>query len=571
MPSPETEAPPAPAPAPRWVSRLRRTSLRVRIAAGIVAAGLAAAVVIVTVPSSSPPPQYTGLPAPCTMVSRASLAGLMPHPVGTPLGVPTDRDFKAGSCRWSSAAGGQDRTLHATVVVFKSPSATQDARQIYDESLAASSCHCRGVAISRRSVAGLGDQATALSGTAGPGADEVTASGGAAAGEQLYVVSRNAEITLSFEVTTAATETILPPGATQLTDMISVARDILAQLARPTAVRAAPVSPEPDYAGRRDPCRLMTGATVAKYAPGGTVAPDTAPAAAQSALGAQTTACSWGSNSALIVLDFNVFPDAADALQGFVADAEGHSLSVPGTTVTGSTWLFDVGEQAAVFYQTRSPGHGVEILVQSGNIELDYWYNDTARPAPSIGTLLAAAAAMARDGLAALASPKASSYQQGPVYASPGDTCSLIKASTLARYASGATVDSRPAALSSPEQLSSCGWSTAPGSLTLNLTIYTSADGALGGYEFDIENTRQNPVGGSTFDSERPVKGLGDRATAIVETSLGEPEVDLSVVSGNAEIELDFSDLPFSPVLSRDALLAADIAMARDVLADLPR
>lgn len=531
-----------------------------------------AAVVIVTVGSSSPPPPYTSLPAPCAMVSRASLAGLMPDPVGTPMGVPAGGNyFKAGSCRWSSAADGQDRVLESYVIVDRTPSATRDVRQIYDASLAAASCHCRGVAISRRSVTALGDQATALSATASPGAYEVTTSGGAPIGVHLYVVSRNAEISLTFDVTNVATETILPPGATQLADLISVARDILAELARPTAVLAAPVSPEPDYAGPRDPCRLITAATVSKYAPGATVAPDIAPAPAQAALAAQTTACSWGSNSALIVLDLNVFPDAADALQGFAADAEGHSLSGGGTTVTGSMWLSDVGEQAAAFYQTRSSGHGVEILVQSGNIELDYWFNDTARPAPAIGTLLAAATAMARDGLAALASPSASSYQREPVYASPGDTCSLIKASTLARYAPGATVDSRPAAISSPEQLSSCGWGTAPGSLTLNLTIYTSADGALGGYEYDVETTRQNPAGGSKFDSARPVKGLGDRATAIVETSLGEPEVDLSVVSGNAEIELDFSDLPFSPVLSRDALLAADIAMARDVLADLPR
>jgi hypothetical protein len=64
---------------------------------------------------------------------------------------------------------------------------------------------------------------------------------------------------------------------------------------------------------------------------------------------------------------------------------------------------------------------------------------------------------------------------------------------------------------------------------------------------------------------------LGDQATAIFETSLGFPEVDLYALLGNAQIEMSFGDLPFSPTLSRDEKLAADIAMIRDVLAGLPR
>ena len=67
------------------------------------------------------------------------------------------------------------------------------------------------------------------------------------------------------------------------------------------------------------------------------------------------------------------------------------------------------------------------------------------------------------------------------------------------------------------------------------------------------------------------MKGLGDQAAAVFETSLGYPDVDLYALSGNAEIQMSFSDLPFSPTLSRAQKLAADIAMIRDVLADLPR
>ena len=43
------------------------------------------------------------------------------------------------------------------------------------------------------------------------------------------------------------------------------------------------------------------------------------------------------------------------------------------------------------------------------------------------------------------------------------------------------------------------------------------------------------------------------------------------MLSSNAQVEMSFADLPFSPTLSRDEKLAADIAMIRDVLAGLPR
>jgi hypothetical protein len=47
--------------------------------------------------------------------------------------------------------------------------------------------------------------------------------------------------------------------------------------------------------------------------------------------------------------------------------------------------------------------------------------------------------------------------------------------------------------------------------------------------------------------------------------------VSLNTWSGNAEVEFDFQDLPLSPTLSNAEKLAAEIAMARDVLANLPR
>ncbi len=157
------------------------------------------------------------------------------------------------------------------------------------------------------------------------------------------------------------------------------------------------------------------------------------------------------------------------------------------------------------------------------------------------------------------------------MYTSPHDACTLIKAWTLATYAPGATVDLIPLPnVGGLPQLSDCGWGAQNGSLSLFVTIYVDADGALGGYQTALQTGHQNP-NGNTFDGARPVKGLGDQATAIFETSLGNPEVDLYVVSGNADIEMSFTDVLFSPTLSRAGKLAADVAMARDVLADLPR
>jgi hypothetical protein len=69
----------------------------------------------------------------------------------------------------------------------------------------------------------------------------------------------------------------------------------------------------------------------------------------------------------------------------------------------------------------------------------------------------------------------------------------------------------------------------------------------------------------------RPVRGVGSQADAIFETFTGSPSVELLVWSGNANVEVSCTDLGFGPPLSRAGKLAADIAIARDVLAALPR
>jgi hypothetical protein len=567
-------------PKPGWLYRLRRTSLRVRIAAAAVAASVIAASVFIVVSSSpSSPGKYTTLPAPCDQIGRATLAGYLPNPTGTSVSEPETSTIKQEACRWSSTADGQVRTVVSGVVIFSSSEAISQARQYYDSSRSILSCHCAGTSVGTRSVTGLGDEATAVLVTAGPDADEISTSGGPIPGITLLVLSRNAGLTLSYSVTAAATGMTLPADGTNLTWLVSMARGILAGLARPAAIPAAPLSAPPHYAGSHDPCRLMNAATLARYAPGATLTPGVTPAASASPSGAQTSTCSWSSGSVLITLSLNVFPDAARAEQGFDDDVLGRVQKTPGLTVTGSRWLSDLGDGAAAITETRTEGRGTEVFVHSGNVELDYWYAYTTSPPPDSATLLPVGIALARAGLAALASPNASAYPQGPMYAKPDDVCTLVKASTLARYAPGAAVDRTIVSTPAPGGLNSCYWLT-PGAdmpneddvLSADVTIYATVDGAEGGFQFAVQNTQQDGPGRT--QSVQEVKGLGEHATVIFQTGADDTAVaTLCIWSGNAEIETTFSDLapPIVPALSRATLLAADLAMARDVLADLPR
>ena len=238
------------ASAPPKTSR-RRSTLILGGAVFISVAAIAAALMIALQPTAKTL-EYGRLPAPCAMVSRATLARYLPNPTGTPEVLPSVGTGKQEYCKWSSTAGGEDRTVVSDVTVFSSSGANSEARQFYTRTLPVLACHCPGTAVSTRSVPGLGDQATALFVTAGPDAADISTSGGPAPGIILLVDSRNAYISLSYGVAVTGTGAALPADAAKLTWMIAAARGILADLARPAAVTAAPVSAEPSYAGSRD-------------------------------------------------------------------------------------------------------------------------------------------------------------------------------------------------------------------------------------------------------------------------------------------------------------------------------
>jgi hypothetical protein len=388
----------SPLPTAPW---LRGTSLRVRIAVAVIAVAVLTSVVFVVVHSGFSQPAYSSVPAPCALVSPATVAKYLPNATRTPESMFASGTYHAGSCKWASSTGGDDRTLVAQVFVFDSSSSVTAARQAYDSSLSAFGCHCQGVTVSTRPVAGLGDQAAVFYITGAPDATVATAPNAAFPGTSLLVRSSNAEIALNYDATTAATGTALAAGSAQLTGMMSMAQDILDALAQPSAVASVPVSPEPHYAGSPDPCSLIATATLATYAPGATVKPQ--PAASGSG-SPQLTSCSWGSRSNSVMLTLSSFPDAVSARQNYQIAAQANSRSISGETVTGSVWMPDLGEEATAIFQTRSAGsQGVAMIVWSGNAEISLWYADTGSSSPDRATLLAGGIAMARDVLAALA------------------------------------------------------------------------------------------------------------------------------------------------------------------------
>jgi hypothetical protein len=402
----------------------RRTNPRVRIATAVVAAAVLASVVILVVKASAPRPAYASLPAPCAVVSLATVARYLPDPAPSPESMPADSAYQAGSCKWASVAGGEDRTLVAQVFLFDKSSEITAAQQAYNSSLSAFGCHCQGVTVGTRPVAGLGDQATAFFIADSPAAAVATAPNAAFPGTSLLVRSSNAEIALNYDAADPATGTPLASGADpgQLTGMIAVARGILTALAAPAAVASVPVSPEPHYAVPPNPCLLITTATLATYVPGATAKPQPAVGASGST---QMTSCAWtagagagaapgagaGAGAApgapakgeTVLLTLASFPDAVTARQNYDLEAQANSRSISGETVTGSVWMPGLGEEGTAIFQTRSGSdQGVALIVWSGNMEINLWYASAGPVPPDRATLLTGGIAMARDVLAAL-------------------------------------------------------------------------------------------------------------------------------------------------------------------------
>lgn len=174
------------------------------------------------------------------------------------------------------------------------------------------------------------------------------------------------------------------------------------------------------------------------------------------------------------------------------------------------------------------------------------------------------------------AAPPAYTSAHGLLYASPNDPydpCGLVKASTLARYAP----DVAPAGKAEPPVNGSqweegCRWGggTAPYFVNLLLSVVPTPAYAQTQVLYDVEPAHRG--GNGVVTGTRSVPNLGEQATAVFLTDKGgSSEADLYVWEANVAVKMTFVDRLAGSSRSRAAMLAADIAIARDLLGDLPR
>ena len=359
---------------------------------------------------------------------------------------------------------------------------------------------------------------------------------------------------------------------------------------------APPAAPRMEYTTLPAPCSMLTTATLARYAPDATGEPSSGKPSSTD----RGDNCSWLSDRTNEGVSLYLTVDLygpSDALARAERAYDGWARArcpCRGDTLAKQA-VPDLGDQATNLFITPTPSTATltvpwtvpEILlaVRSGNavIIVDYAVDAGANapPRPANATLAAAAIAMAREALASLSGhPYAQTAVPGPpapaspsspglLYADPRDPCALVKASTLARFVPGASVDGPPVSGSSPgePQAYECTWNANDDSsdLDLHVTIYASPEDAEQVLRSDLGALTGSGIG-PPYPGAQAVRGLGNQAFAFFQNDVG--TMTLYIWSANAEIEVSFSTYVSLP---RAGMLSADVAAARDVLASLPR
>jgi hypothetical protein len=397
----------------------------------VAAAGAASLTVVLSTGSGSgsriePAAQrleYRSLPGTCRLLTASALATYLPAALIAPepaqasgpylttylsdgrIGqkqVPVRSLSLTTGCGWTSITDHQDRELTVGISLYDGPAGLTDARQAYQNSVAQTSDEGP-----TRPVAGVGDQAAVTYFNSDTGQNPqvpqlIT----------LEVRSSNVVATVSYEVTSL---TGLLPSSNQqnlagLADQATLARDVLAVLARPAT--AAPVTiagpGRPSYSTPPHACRLISAATLHAYMPSATAdtsSPDT-PTGVMSD-------CFWVTPSvdAMLSLRVNVYGSAQGILgpqAGYETNVQLQDQSGDGTTVLRTAPVAGLGNQATGIYisSSRPASQGVTLLVRSGNavIQLTYqvYGNPALAPPPARTAQLAVATALARAVLASL-------------------------------------------------------------------------------------------------------------------------------------------------------------------------
>jgi hypothetical protein len=169
---------------------------------------------------------------------------------------------------------------------------------------------------------------------------------------------------------------------------------------------------------------------------------------------------------------------------------------------------------------------------------------------------------------------------KGPQYALRGNPCKFVKAATLKKYFPGVDGTSDDKYSGQDE----CQWNTQNNhSLSIDVQLYDVSASASANDADAQENYRacvqalDKSGDGTKITGTQRVAGLGSQATAIFEndTTAG-AQVSLCVWSGDVQLQnaVEASSAPAGAAAVRKlqaSQLAASIAVARDILSDLPR
>jgi hypothetical protein len=355
-------------------------------------------------------------------------------------------------------------------------------------------------------------------------------------------------------------------------------------------VPASSSPPKVAYTRMPAPCQVLTAATVARYLPDATYSGKSEPVID----GVLVGSCNWTSISggqarslgmSIFIYESSSWRSGVQSQYQEFASTFSSGITGKGSTVSTRS-VTGLGDQAVSIVVARAQVQGqpvppqIGLVARSGNADFVFTYSISPigpTPVPAIAAQVAATFVMARDALAALAHPKAvqatgpasSPLPSGPRYTSPRDACGLVESSTLAEHVPG-TPPGTPGSTPGTPPETDCSWSTPQGSLTLFITINSDSAGAQQDYEIQLQSERHGGTG-TKFDAAQTVTGLGQQASATVQTLQGMQAMWLDVWSGNGEVEFEFQNVPPDPTLSNAEKLATEIAMARDVLASLPR
>ncbi|MFB7668066.1 hypothetical protein ACFC1R_29785 [Kitasatospora sp. NPDC056138] len=184
----------------------------------------------------------------------------------------------------------------------------------------------------------------------------------------------------------------------------------------------------------------------------------------------------------------------------------------------------------------------------------------SAAPTPSVSSTASPAAS-------ATASPTA-------LYTHLADGCSLLRPETVTTYAPGTTCQAHvaePGAVTSGAIWHSSMPSTSFTYLVVGAQLHSDNDSA---YQQLLATDRSMlPASGQKLIDDRPVNGLGDKATILYSTSSGIGQVNLVVLQHNAMVTIEYEATTMSSYgmrsVPQSTAESAAITCARDALATL--